>query len=63
MTKSQVEVSHLKDMFMNNIGIIIRKVIYGEDIKLDHKLMIVEFMNIIGINHLHLINLDIVKHN
>lgn len=61
MIRNLVEALHTKDIYMNNIGIPIHLVIYGEDIKLEHRLMIVEFMNIIGIKQLHHINSDTVK--
>jgi hypothetical protein len=61
MMRSLVEALHMKDISMNNIGIPIHLVIYGEDIKLEQRLMIVEFMNIIGIRQLHHINSDTVK--
>lgn len=56
-----MEALHTKDIYMNNIGILIHLVIYGEDTKLGHRLMIVGFMNIIGIRQLHHINSDTVK--
>mgnify|MGYP003610893844 CR=1 FL=1 len=61
MIKNLVEALHTKDTYMNNIGTLIHLVIYGEDIKLEHRLMIVEFMNIIGIRQLHHINSDTAK--